>query len=278
MKFISYSVGGVDSFGVVVDGGVIDLKARSGAANLKALIADGLEGVAGMIEGAKPDHALADVIYLPVITDPGKIICVGLNYEEHRIETGRAKADHPTIFTRFADTQVGHMQSIIKPGFSDMVDYEGELALVISKGGRFISEADALGHVAGFACYNDATVRDFQRHTTQFTPGKNFPCTGGFGPFLVTPDEVGPLGEQRIQTRLNGQVVQDAHLDQMIFPVTRLIAYTSTWTNLSPGDVIVTGTPGGVGMKRNPPLYMKAGDEIVIEIEKVGKLVNTVSE
>ncbi len=278
MKFISYSVAGEESFGVVVGDSIVDLKSRTGAVNLKALIAGGLGDVVGLIAEAGPDHALSDVTYLPVIADPGKIICVGLNYEEHRIETGRPKADHPTMFTRFADTQVGHMQPVIKPDFSDMIDYEGELALVIGKGGRFISEAGALDHVAGFACYNDVSVRDYQNHTAQFTPGKNFPGTGAFGPFLVTPDEVGPLGEQRIQTRLNGQVVQDAHLDQMIFPVPRLIAYASTWTILSPGDVIVTGTPGGVGMKRTPPLFMKSGDEVIVEIEKVGTLVNTVSE
>jgi 2-keto-4-pentenoate hydratase/2-oxohepta-3-ene-1,7-dioic acid hydratase in catechol pathway len=276
MKFISYSVGGEASFGLVAADGVVDLKVRSGAASLKALIADGGLARAGAWAGEKADHRLADIAYEPVIPDPGKIFCIGLNYEDHRAETGRPEVGEPTVFLRFADTQIGQGVPILAPKLSVTVDYEGELALVIGKGGRYIAEADALAHVAGFACYNDVSIRDFQMHTSQFTPGKNFPATGPFGPFLVTPDEVGALGAQRIQTRLNGQVVQDARLDQMIFPVPRLIAYISKWTQLSPGDVIVTGTPGGVGARRNPPLWMKPGDVVEVEIDGVGLLKNPV--
>lgn len=277
MKLISYSVGGEASFGLLTEDGVIDLKARSGAASLKALIAGGGLARAGAWAKETADHSLADIAFEPVIPDPGKIFCIGLNYEDHRAESGRPTVSEPTVFLRFADTQIGQGVPIRAPKLSGDIDYEGELALVIGKGGRYIAEADALGHVAGFACYNDVSIRDFQMHTSQFTPGKNFPATGPFGPWLVTPDEVGPLGPQRIQTRLNGQVVQDARLDQMIFPVPRLIAYISKWTQLSPGDVIVTGTPGGVGARRDPPLWMKPGDVVEVEIDRVGLLKNPVA-
>ena len=180
------------------------------------------------------------------------------------------------MFTRFADTQVGHRGALVKPRHSDKMDYEGELAVVIGKAGRDIDAADALAHVAGFACYQDASIRDFQGHTTQFTPGKNFPATGGFGPWLTTPDEAGPIGAQRLRTTLNGTVMQEARLGEMIFPIERLIAYLSSWTPLAPGDVIATGTPGGVGMKRVPPVWLEDGDEVVVEIDGVGTLSNPV--
>lgn len=278
MKFLTYSVGGETSFGLAAIGGVIDLRSRLGVPTLKALIAaDGLSRAEAVADEAF-DHAWDDIAFEPVIPEPDKIICIGINYEEHRAETGRPVVAHPTVFTRFFNTQVGHEQPIVRPKVSVTYDFEGELAVIIGKPGRAIPEDRAFDHVAGYACYNDVSVRDFQQHTSQFTPGKNFVATGPFGPFLVTPDEVGPLGEQRIQTRLNGVVVQDAHLNQMIFNVPKLIAYCSIWTELKPGDVIVTGTPGGVGARRDPPLWMKPGDEIVVEIEGVGQLVNRVVE
>jgi 2-keto-4-pentenoate hydratase/2-oxohepta-3-ene-1,7-dioic acid hydratase in catechol pathway len=276
MKFLTYSVGGETSFGLAAIGGVIDLKSRLGVPTLKALIAAGGLARAKAVADEAFDHAWDDIAFEPVIPEPDKIICIGVNYEEHRAETGRPVVAHPTVFTRFFNTQVGHEQPIVRPKASVTYDFEGELAVIIGTAGRAISEDRAFDHVAGYACYNDVSVRDFQSHTSQFTPGKNFPATGPFGPFLVTPDEVGPLGEQRIQTRLNGVVVQDAHLNQMIFNVPKLIAYCSIWTELKPGDVIVTGTPGGVGARRDPPLWMKPGDEIVVEIEGVGQLVNRV--
>jgi 2-keto-4-pentenoate hydratase/2-oxohepta-3-ene-1,7-dioic acid hydratase in catechol pathway len=277
MKFLSYSTGGEASFGLAAEAGVIDLKSRLGIGSLKALIASGGLAGAARFAGQAADYPWSAVAFLPVIPDPDKIICIGINYEEHRAETGRSAVAHPTVFTRFADTQVGHGQPIIKPKVSETVDYEGELAVVIGREARGVAEADALSHVAGFACYNDVSIRDFQRHTTQFTPGKNFPGTGPFGPYLVTPDEVGALGPQRIQTRLNGQVVQDSTLEHMIFDVPKLIAYLSLWTLLRPGDVIVTGTPGGVGAARTPPLWMKPGDEVEVEIDRVGLLKNRVA-
>lgn len=221
---------------------------------------------------------VADIAFLPLIPDPGKILCVGLNYENHRKETGRAEVVNPTIFTRFADSQTGHRTAILRPRESTKLDYEGELAIVIGKGGRRIPAGDALDHIAGYSCYNDGSVRDWQAHTIQFTPGKNFPGTGAFGPWLVTPDEFGEPRDQRLQTRLNGEIMQDAVLADMIFPIARLVEYCSTFTPLSPGDVIVTGTPGGVGAKRDPQVFMKPGDRIEVEIDGIGILENEIAD
>jgi 2-keto-4-pentenoate hydratase/2-oxohepta-3-ene-1,7-dioic acid hydratase in catechol pathway len=281
MRLVSFNIGGRKTFGALVRGGVVDLGARlgGGVRDLGLAIANGqYVSIANELKGAPADYTENDIVFDPVIRQPGKILCVGLNYEDHRRETGRPEAKYPAIFTRFADTQTGHLQPLIKPNRSSQFDYEGELAVVIGRAGRYIEPRDARGHILGYSCYNDASVRDYQHHTHQFTPGKNFPGTGAFGPALVTADEITELGSQRIQTRLNGQVVQDAALGQMIFSIERLIAYISEWTLLSPGDVIITGTPGGVGAKRTPPLFMKHGDEVVVEIEQVGSLSNTVRD
>lgn len=215
---------------------------------------------------------------LPVVTDPAKILCVGLNYDSHRQEAGREQKEHPAIFTRYADTLIAHGDPIIRPAISTKLDYEGELALVISKAGRNISEADALDYVAGYACFNDASIRDWQKHNIQFIPGKNFPGTGAFGPYLITPADVGNLEEQRVVTRLNDEVLQDQPISDMIWPVKTLINYISTFTPLSPGDVIVTGTPGGVGFKRTPPIWMSPGDVVEVSIGTVGTLVNPIQD
>ena len=218
----------------------------------------------------------SDVTLLPVIPDPSKILCIGLNYQKHKIETGRPDADHPTVFTRFADSQVAHGQPMVKPASSERFDYEGEMAIVIGGGGRNIPMENALDHIAGFSCYNDGSVRNWQRHTSQFTPGKNFPATGSFGPYMVTPDEVGDYKTLQIQTRLNGKILQDASLADLIFPLEDLISYCSAFTPLAPGDVIVTGTPGGVGDRRDPPVYMFDGDVIEVNIGCLGTLVNPI--
>lgn len=278
MKLASFSIDGRPSWGVVEGDMILDTGAILHARypDLAALIAAGALAELPAAMPAANTYPLADIIFRPVIPAPEKILCVGLNYEMHRQETGRAVVEHPTIFARLANSQTGHLVDVVRPKVSTELDYEGELAIVIGRAGRYIQPADAMAHVAGFSCYNDVSVRDFQRHTHQFTPGKNFPGTGVFGPWLVTPDEMGPVGPQRLQTRLNGEVVQEALLSQMIFTIPDQIAYCSTFTRLEPGDVIVTGTPGGVGAKRQPPLWMKPGDIVEVEIDRVGLLRNTI--
>lgn len=277
MKLISFVHDARASFGILSDEGVIDLGRRTGFASLKILLrADALGTARAIAREAEPDFALEAVDLLPPIPDPGKILCVGLNYHDHVVETGRTLTQHPTLFTRFADTLVAHDKPMIKPAASDKFDFEGELALVIGTPGRHIAQADAFDHIAGYAPFHDGSVRDWQGHTTQFTPGKNFAATGGFGPALVTTDAVGPLDDLALTTRFNGEVMQQATLGLMINPIPDLIAYISTFIPLLPGDVIVTGTPGGVGMKRKPPLYMQAGDIVEVEIENVGLLRNPV--
>jgi 2-keto-4-pentenoate hydratase/2-oxohepta-3-ene-1,7-dioic acid hydratase in catechol pathway len=280
MKFASFKLNNTASWGLVEGEEVADLGAllRDRFPDLKsAIAADALKEVAASAAKAKR-HVLSSVSFLPVIPNPDKILCIGLNYENHRKETGRSEVENPTVFGRFANSQTGHLQNIIRPRVSTDLDFEGELAVVIGKPGRYIQKADAFSHIAGYACYNEGSVRDFQRHTHQFTPGKNFPSTGGFGPYLVTPDEVGDLGKLRLQTRLNGEVVQDTTIDQMIFDIPRQIEYCSSFTRLEPGDVIATGTPGGVGSRRTPPLWMKAGDVVEVEIDRVGLLRNGIAD
>jgi 2-keto-4-pentenoate hydratase/2-oxohepta-3-ene-1,7-dioic acid hydratase in catechol pathway len=264
----------------VRDGGIVDLGRRFADRypSLRTILAAGaLEKLERTLEdSAAPNYGMEEVILLPPIPDPAKIVCVGLNYDEHRAETGREPTGHPVLFSRFADSQVGHGSPIVKPRNSDRLDYEGELAVVVGKAGRHVSRAEALGHVAGYACYDDASVRDFQAHTHQYLPGKNFPATGSFGPHIVTADEIPDPSELILTTRLNGEEVQRGSVAQMIFDVPRLISYISSFTNLRPGDVIATGTPGGVGFKRQPPLFLKDGDEVEVEISGIGVLRNPV--
>lgn len=277
MKLLSFVREGRAGFGAVVEGGVVDLTGFGGAKTLReALIAGLLDKMAEEIAGRAPGLSMSDISFLPVIPDAPKILCIGLNYLKHKQETGRPDVDYPTVFTRYADSQVGHRQPLIKPAVTERFDYEGEMAVIIGKAGRNIPEARALEHVAGYACYNDGSVRDWQRHTMQFTPGKTFPGTGGFGPWMVTADEVGDYTKLPIQTRLNDKVMQDATLGDLLFPVERLISYCSTFTPLAPGDVIVSGTPGGVGDKRDPAVYMVHGDTVEVEIGMLGTLVNTI--
>ena len=279
MRLMTYEANGSTSFGAVVGDGVVDLgKAMGGkyADLLSVLEAGALDEAAKAADGASADHALSDVTYLPVVPNPNKIICVGLNYEDHRIETGREPTGYPVLFPRYANCQIGHGQAMVKPRNSDMFDYEGELAVIIGKAGRHVSREDALGLVAGYSCYNDGSVRDWQAHTHQFMPGKNFTATGGFGPWMVTADEIPDPSTLTLQTRLNGQVVQNANIDQLIFNIPFVISYISSFMELQPGDVIASGTPGGVGMKRTPPLFMKDGDTVEVEISKIGILENPI--
>lgn len=276
MKFLSYSYQGQASWGLATDTGVVSLSSAN-YPTLRSALAEGMLEKLGAAAHGQPDTCtLAQITYLPVITDPGKIICIGHNYEEHRVETERDKTENPTVFLRVADSQTGHLQPLLMPPESDHFDYEGEIAVVIGKGGRRIARDQAWEHVAGYSAYNDGSVRDWQRHTTQFTPGKNFVGTGAFGPILVTRGEIADGEELSLTTRLNGQVMQHATTAMLIFPIPRLIEYVSTFTTLAPGDVIVSGTPGGVGARRQPPVWMKEGDLVEIEVSKIGVLRNRV--
>jgi acylpyruvate hydrolase len=219
------------------------------------------------------------VEWLPPLPAPGKIICVGLNYVDHSLESGFTPPTYPTIFTRFTTSLIGHGAPIRRPTVSTQLDYEGEMVAVIGKGGRHIPQARALDHVAGYSIFNDASIRDFQTRSPQWTVGKNFDGTGSFGPYFVTSDEL-PEGAKglRIQTRLNGHVVQDASTDDMIFSIASLIAILSEAITLLPGDIIVSGTPSGVGMARKPQLFMKHGDICEVELEGVGILSNHIAD
>ena len=280
MRLISFRRGVRDSWGIAKDEGVIDAGAKLGGRfpTLRDAIAgDAWTELRQMARDAKPDLKLSDILHLPVIPNPDKIICVGVNYEEHRKETGRDPSQNPVLFVRFANSQTGHGQPMVKPKVSDKFDYEGELAVIIGRKARHVAEADALNYIAGYACYNDGSVRDWQYHTPQFTPGKNFVATGAFGPWMVTADEIPDPSKLTLATRLNGQIVQQAATDLMIFDIPFLIRYITTFTELVPGDVISTGTPGGVGAKRTPPLWMKPGDTVEVEISRVGVLRNPIA-
>lgn len=281
MKLLSFEVEGAQRFGVWVEGGVIDLTQRLGSKLpdlLSVLEAGALREVAAAVEGAKPDFTPEQIKFLPVIPNPPKIICIGINYEEHRSETQREPTLKPPVFGRFSNSQVGHQGVIPLPPESEKLDYEGEIAVIIGKGGRRIPSDQVWKHVAGYAPYNDASVRDWQGHTQQWTPGKNFWHTGGFGPWMSTADEFGDDPELHLSTRLNGVEVQRATSRQMIFSIAELITYCSTFTELEPGDVIVTGTPGGVGVRRKPQLFMKHGDVVEVEILEIGVLRNVIEK
>jgi 2-keto-4-pentenoate hydratase/2-oxohepta-3-ene-1,7-dioic acid hydratase in catechol pathway len=279
MKLISFVSTGRPSYGVLKDGAVVDLGCRLGDRwpTLRALLATGsLTDVEGIALKARPDFPLENLELAPVIPNPDKIICVGLNYLDHVAETGRTLTEKPALFARFAGSQIGHLQPLVKPKVSDEFDYEGELAVVIGKAGRHIPVERALEYVAGYSCYNDGSVRDWQRHTSQYLAGKTFAGTGAFGPCLVTVDEIPDPSGLTLETRLNGQVVQHTTTDLMITPVPEQIAYISTILPLLPGDVIVSGTPGGVGAKRSPPLFMHPGDAVEVEISGIGILRNPI--
>jgi 2-keto-4-pentenoate hydratase/2-oxohepta-3-ene-1,7-dioic acid hydratase in catechol pathway len=281
MKLISFLNQGVHSYGVVNGDDVLDLTSILGAQaqDLKTLIAKDLFGaVAEAASKHQPTLKFSQLELLPVIPNPGQIFCIGLNYGEHVRETGKEITESPAIFLRLPESQVAHGQDILRPAESHRLDYEAEIAIVIGKGGRRIKEEDAWDHIAGYSCYNDGSVRDWQVATSQWTPGKNFYKTGGFGPWLVTSDEIAPGQVMHIQTILNGQVLQDTTTDKMIHSIPRQIAYISTFTPLKPGDVIVTGTPGGVGNKRNPQIFMKPGDVCEIVVEAIGTLRNGIRD
>lgn len=278
MKLASFSHSDRASYGIVKDDRIVDLGRLIGAQypDLRALLTAG-PALLDQLRSQASTIPVDEVKFLPVIPNPDKIFCAGLNYRSHVEETGRTETEKPVIFLRLAASQVGHGQPMVCPAVSDQFDYEGELAIVIGKRGRHISRHKALDYIAGYSCYNDGSLRDWQRHTSQWTPGKNFAATGAFGPWLVTADEIPDPTKLSLATRLNGQTVQSATVDLLIFSIPELIEYVSVWSELAPGDVIVTGTPGGVGFKRNPPLLMKAGDTVEVEISNIGTLSNPIA-
>ena len=277
MKLASYVANGKDVFGVVAGDGVVTMNERLGGryrSLREALAGDALAAIRAAAKDARPDHKLADVRFLPAIPNPDKILCAGINYRSHAAETGRELPKQPSMFIRLANTLTGHDGEMIRPSVSEHFDFEGEFALVIGRAGRHIPVERALEHVAGYTCFVDGSVRDYQKFSV--TSGKNFPSTGPLGPWIVTTDEIPDPSRLTLTTRLNGQEVQKSGTDLLIYSVPQIIAFCSDFTPLSPGDVIATGTPDGVGHRRNPPLWMKSGDVLEVEISGIGTLRNRV--
>lgn len=276
MKLISYVHAGQAAWGAVIDGQVINLARITGLDSLAAFLGSPqFAQRATLVQGQSPVATLAEVTLLPVIPQPEKIICVLRNYHDPNAPATELPA-YPPIFLRTWRSQTAHDAPMVRPRVSTSLDWEGELAVIIGQGGRDIAPADAYRHVAGYACYNDGSVRDWQAHAKQIAAGKNFEATGAFGPWMVTADEIEPGRKLALEVRLNGEVVQAGHTHQMIFDIPALIHYASTIVTLAPGDVLVTGTPGGAGFTRKPPRFLQPGDVCEVEIEGVGLLRNLV--
>jgi 2-keto-4-pentenoate hydratase/2-oxohepta-3-ene-1,7-dioic acid hydratase in catechol pathway len=281
MKLVSYLLRDGVHYGVVKGGKVVDLKTRLPYADFVSFIAAGAQEQAQkLLEREEGDYEYDGLTLLPVVPNPGKIICIGINYEDHRVEAGRDRTEHPMVFARFAESQTAHRSPIKRaPKVSTQLDYEAELLVVMGRRApRYTARKDALKYVFGYSCYNEACHRDWQFHTRQLTPGKNFESTGASGPWIVTADEIPDPQSLKLQMRLNGKIMQDAHTSQMVWPIDVLIEYITSWLPLNPGDLIVSGTPGGVGFKRTPPVFMKPGDSAEVEIEKIGILSNTIED
>ena len=285
MKLLSFIHQGRETWGALVGAdAIVDLgKALPQYPTLTDYIASGayLKASADVANKAA-DVKLADITFLPVIPKPEKIVCAVRNYMDHHQEVlaagmQRELSEEPPIFLRVWRSQVAHGQPIVCPKVSASLDWEGELAVIIGKEGRNIAEADAFDHVAGYSCYNDGSIREWQFHAKQIASGKNFESTGGFGPWMVTADEIAPNQQLKLVTRLNGEVVQSSHTGHMIFSIAKLISYASAIFTLVPGDVIATGTPSGVGWSRKPAWFMKPGDVCEVEIEGIGTLVNPIT-
>jgi len=286
MRFVSFSKAGGSAVGLRQGDSIIDLSVAAPKLprTLAGILAAGASAKAELKKvAAKPRKnavlKASKVKLLPPIPAPGKILCIGLNYKDHAAEMGNPLPTYPVVFTRFISTLVPHGGKMLTPRASTMLDYEAELAVIIGKRGRNIAKDKALSHVGGYACFNDGSIRDYQMKTSQFTLGKNFDGTGAFGPDLVTPDEL-PKGAHglKIMCRLNGKTMQDGTTADLVFDVAALIAEISTVMTLEPGDVIITGTPAGVGMGRNPKVFMKPGDVCEIEIEKIGVLRTPIAQ
>jgi 2-keto-4-pentenoate hydratase/2-oxohepta-3-ene-1,7-dioic acid hydratase in catechol pathway len=281
MKMISYRHAGKEHFGAVVGNGVVQLTHRlDGVRDLASLLADDtLLAQARRLAGqATPDYPLDSVDLAPVIPRPGKVVCVGINYVEHAAEAGRKVGQYPVIFQRYSETLLAHGAPLLRPRVSEQFDFEAELAVVIGKGGAHIDPARAMEHVAGYTCFNDASVRDWQFHTHQYGMGKNFAATGALGPWLVTADEIPDYRELTVSGLLNGERMQHGKLSELAFDIPALIAYISQALPWNPGDVLATGTPSGIGFKRTPPVFLKAGDRYDVVISQIGTLSNPVAD
>lgn len=279
MKLISYQRAGQAHFGAVVDGRVCELTGRiAGAADLAALLADPrlVAQAQRIADSGKTDYPYDSVDLEPVIPKPGKVVCVGINYVEHAEEAGRKIGKYPVIFQRYTETLLAHGKPLLRPKVSTEFDFEAELAVVIGKGGAHIDAADAMQHVAGYTCFNDASVRDWQFHTHQYGMGKNFRATGALGPWLVTADEIPDYRELTVKGVLNGEQMQEGRLSQLAFDIPALIAYISQALPWNPGDILATGTPSGIGFKRTPPVFLEAGNQFDVFISGVGVLSNPV--
>lgn len=273
MKFVSYEYTEGVKFGAVIGDRIIDLS--DAGPSLKDVLATGpLDNLIKVAESRTATVDLDHVVLHQVIPNSGRIICVGKNYRDHAKEMGGEAPANPNLFVRTTQSLVGHQQSVVKPFVSEQYDFEGELAVIIGRGGRHIEEAKALQHVAGYSCFLDGTLRDYQKHS--FTAGKNFDSSGACGPWLVPAREVPDPQVLTLTTRVNGVEMQKGTTADMIFTVAQIIAYVSAFTHIEPGDVLATGTPAGVGAGRSPPLWLSPGDQVEVEIERIGILSNTV--
>ena len=281
MKLLSFRYGARESYGALTDDGIVDLGPRLGGrfpSLREACAPEGLAAIADSLQDVRPSLRLDAATFLPVIPRPARIFGIGVNYRDHAQETGRAETPHPSVFIRLPDSVVGHNEAILRPKVSTQLDFEGELAVIIGRAGRHIPPERALDHVAGYSCFNDASIRDWQRHNPGPTPGKNFYRCGALGPWLVTADEAGDPSQLTLTTHLNGAQVQHTTTDLMINDIPTIIAYISGFSPLEPGDVIATGTPAGVGHGRTPPLWMQPGDVVELTISGIGTLRNTIED
>ncbi|MBI4191442.1 MAG: fumarylacetoacetate hydrolase family protein [Betaproteobacteria bacterium] len=281
MKLVNYLLRDGIHYGAVKNGKVVDLKTRFPYPDFVSFIAArGERQAEKLLEDEDGDYDYDRLCLLPVVPNPGKILCIGLNYESHRIEGGHAKTEHPIVFARWPESQTGHRTAIKRAvKVSTQLDFEAELLVVMARRTpRYTKRGDALKYVFGYSCYNEACHRDWQAHTRTLTSGKNFESTGASGPWLVTADEIPDPQALKFQMRLNGKVMQSDHTSQMIWPVNVVIEYITCWLPLNPGDLIVMGTPGGVGFKRTPPVFMQPGDIAEVEFEKIGTLTNRIED
>lgn len=277
MRLVSYQAETRRSYGAVVGDRVFDLPSLGLPEDINVAL-EAVDFTDLTIPSSAVSRSLSELELLPAVPSPRHIWAVGLNYESHRLEVGAPISEYPTLFNRYASSLTAHNAAILRPRVTTQLDYEGELAVIIGRRGRYLTEAAAADCIFGYSCFNDASARDWQLRTSQFAPGKSFPATGAFGPFIVSKDEIPSLEACTIETRVNGTAVQRAGLGELLFPVEALVAYISNFCELLPGDTIITGTPGGVALKRTPPNWLLDGDRVEVEISGIGVLANVVRD